>query len=88
MFADFQRTEFRENSQLIYMEADTYQTLTETAEEFEHSLLSYVPQDNIFKDQNAETEQQEEEETSECEQLTVLDSPNINFFSHDIFLIY
>ena len=41
-----------------------------------------------FKDQNAETEQQEEEETSECEQLTVLDSPNINFFSHDIFLIY
>lgn len=51
------------------METDTYQTLPETAEEFEHSLHSYVSQDNIFKDQNAETEQQEEEETSECEQL-------------------
>ena len=45
-----------------------YQVLTETADEFEHFFLSYVEQDDLFKDQNVETEQQEEEETSECEQ--------------------
>lgn len=48
-----------------------YQVLTETADEFEHFFLSYVEQDDIFKDQNVETEQLEEEETSECEQQTL-----------------
>lgn len=48
-----------------------YQVLTETADEFEHFFLSYVEQDDIFKDQNVEAEQLEEEETSECEQQTL-----------------
>ena len=60
LFADFQRTEFRENSRLFYVETDMYQALTETAMEFEHSLLSYVEPDDLFKDENVETEQQEE----------------------------
>ena len=33
------------------METDIYQTLTETAEEFEHSLLLYIERDDIFKDE-------------------------------------
>ena len=53
------------------METDIYQTLTETAEEFEHSLLLYIERDDIFKDEIVETEQQEEEETSVCEQQTL-----------------